>query len=1149
MRKLITIILVLATSVAFGQTTYQLNYDSIRVGKTAGNGATSLYGKTYLKNATEGTPSDSVLTVRNGRVYKIAGSAISSVGFLTYVFSRTASDISGYEQMPALTSYTAGAADTAILSATTTPAIIQEFATNTGFPNTTLIPAGVFNVSYQTQKNSGSNNYYTYAVIYKRSLAGSETVIANTANSTSTSANTVQSVSVSAIVSSDISLLTTDRIIVKVFGVMVTGTANISLFYDDATDAKLQFPSALVDATNFVPYNGATKDVNLSTYDLTADTLISNDNISKFPLTDVRAYASISAAVTAIGSSNATLLIPNAQAVSASDTIPSNITLKVLQGGVITIASGQVLTINGSIDAGLYQIFAGSGTVTLQRGSSSLAYPEWWYTGSGSWHTAINSALTATAEKGIPVQLSGKEYATSGTITVGNDNVLQGVQGRYTATVINYSGAAEAVTVKDAFRFGTVKRIAITGGTTATAIGILVGRPYTLLEDIFIYDFDGLAGIKVTDSASTSGGYLSRINRVIIYGNAVGVAALGDLKFGIWLSSQANAVTVSDYSANYVGTSGGAGLYVDGGVGINIDNVNIENGYSGSFTVHGILLNGGSDINLHNPYFENNNKNLVVNNGSGIIVDNIYVNGFGQSSVGIQVNNPASYVTIRGGSIASVSGSGTDLELVSSPSNVVVQNLKTEDTNYTGTPLVNLQSSTKLNFNGTLSANSALVNGAAQNLSALTPKFQSLASAAADRMNGLVYFGNDANSPILGFGKSRSGTVGTLTYPGGSDFLGRIFFMGANEATSRFDVNANIDAIATSNWSATNREAKLEFYTTPSGATARQLSLDIAGSGAIKLPNLAGTGTRMVVADNVGTLSTQAIPSGAGGGTVTTVSVNNANGFAGTSSGGATPALTLSTTVNSPVLAGNGTAISAATTTGSGSTVVLSTSPTLVTPNLGTPSTLVGTNITGTASGLTAGAITGQANSATITAATASTINTIALRDANGDIAARTYIMNPAYGDFAPNKLVGTSVSGQIREMSQAQAQSYLGLGSNAYTSTVFTSGTYTPSTANISNTSSSTGYLAQYMRIGNVVTVSGQVLINASSSGTTEISMTLPISSSFVSTIQASGTANDQGGAGIIKSIASTSTVSLKFTSPTSGAYIYVYQYSYQII
>jgi hypothetical protein len=51
---------------------------------------------------------------------------------------------------------------------------------------------------------------------------------------------------------------------------------------------------------------------------------------------------------------------------------------------------------------------------------------------------------------------------------------------------------------------------------------------------------------------------------------------------------------------------------------------------------------------------------------------------------------------------------------------------------------------------------------------------------------------------------------------------------------------------------------------------------------------------------------------GKGSGTVTAVSVVSANGFAGTSSGGATPALTLSTTITG-VLKGNGTAISAAT--------------------------------------------------------------------------------------------------------------------------------------------------------------------------------------------------------------------------------------------
>lgn len=80
-------------------------------------------------------------------------------------------------------------------------------------------------------------------------------------------------------------------------------------------------------------------------------------------------------------------------------------------------------------------------------------------------------------------------------------------------------------------------------------------------------------------------------------------------------------------------------------------------------------------------------------------------------------------------------------------------------------------------------------------------------------------------------------------------------------------------------------------------------------------------------------------------GTVTAVSIVSTNGFAGSSGGGTTPTLTISTTITG-ILSGNGTAISAASTTGSGS-VVLATSPILVTPAIGTPSSGVATNITG----------------------------------------------------------------------------------------------------------------------------------------------------------------------------------------------------------
>lgn len=73
--------------------------------------------------------------------------------------------------------------------------------------------------------------------------------------------------------------------------------------------------------------------------------------------------------------------------------------------------------------------------------------------------------------------------------------------------------------------------------------------------------------------------------------------------------------------------------------------------------------------------------------------------------------------------------------------------------------------------------------------------------------------------------------------------------------------------------------------------------------------------------------------------------------------------------------------------TGSGS-VVLATSPTLISPALGTPSALVGTNITGTASGLTAGNVTTNAN---LTGDVTSTGNATTLATVNSNVGSFTY--------------------------------------------------------------------------------------------------------------------------------------------------------------
>lgn len=73
-----------------------------------------------------------------------------------------------------------------------------------------------------------------------------------------------------------------------------------------------------------------------------------------------------------------------------------------------------------------------------------------------------------------------------------------------------------------------------------------------------------------------------------------------------------------------------------------------------------------------------------------------------------------------------------------------------------------------------------------------------------------------------------------------------------------------------------------------------------------------------------------------------------------------------------------------------------------------------------------------------------------------------------------------------------------------------FASGTYTPTATNVSNLDASTPSVWQYMRVGNTVTVSGEVFLNPTTISTlTEIRFTLPIASSLTAATQCAGTAS----------------------------------------
>jgi len=90
--------------------------------------------------------------------------------------------------------------------------------------------------------------------------------------------------------------------------------------------------------------------------------------------------AAISSALTAVGSSNKCifLLYPGTWTISNNITITSNIELLVPAGATISVDSGKTFTIGGSLNAGIYPIFSGAGTVAFSSGINLATYPEWW---------------------------------------------------------------------------------------------------------------------------------------------------------------------------------------------------------------------------------------------------------------------------------------------------------------------------------------------------------------------------------------------------------------------------------------------------------------------------------------------------------------------------------------------------------------------------------------------------------------------------------------------------------------------------------------------------------------------------------------------------------------------------------------------------
>lgn len=158
------------------------------------------------------------------------------------------------------------------------------------------------------------------------------------------------------------------------------------------------------------------------------------------------------------------------------------------------------------------------------------------------------------------------------------------------------------------------------------------------------------------------------------------------------------------------------------------------------------------------------------------------------------------------------------------------------------------------------------------------------------------------------------------------------------------------------------------------------------------------------------------------------------------------------------------------------------------------------------------------------------------LRSSRMTTAQRDTITNPGYGLIIFNLTTNT--------------YNYFD-GTNWIDWSYSTSGTYTPTLTNTTNVSASTPRLATYNRVGNSVTVAGQLDIDPTAPGATLLGISLPIVSDFTTVYQLGGIAvpTSVGENAGIEADATNNRASLKYTAIDITNHTLVYTFTYQII
>lgn len=496
----------------------------------------------------------------------------------------------------------------------------------------------------------------------------------------------------------------------------VASHASLKTTYTDSTGTSANANPIVLDSAGRANIWG-TGFYKISVYDATGNLVKTSDNIPPtfnyvtpptVPWVNVSTYGSIAAAVAALGSVNpAVLLVDCATTVSTSVTIPSNITLAGYNTGSISIASGQVLTVNGPfMSPGLYRFFSGSGTVTGLK----EACPEWFgadNTGVADSTAAVNAAFIAS---GGNLKFSKGTYRGNFTfytfgkvegVGVGltkltpynaTDPIVTVLQGTTAYSYIQGLGFA----MRDLIIDGGQNHTAVDGSATSNSFttqhgirlfgGTATGEPNSSIGQILIEHvtvtacgghgiyFDGLNSGTANAYSQVAWAKLDNIVSTWNLGNGVRFAGSSyqtQITGGSLIEKNARGCakpadeTVLNERAQILIKAGNSGYpsVIDMGGG-----TTIQTGADGeAFTAvtgtyaAGISNHGGTNISVHNCWIESNDIGIASTStiGSGFNIKDNYIKHSGTYGI---LLSAAAGVTIDGNNLIQDSVGGTGIK-------------------------------------------------------------------------------------------------------------------------------------------------------------------------------------------------------------------------------------------------------------------------------------------------------------------------------------------------------------------------------------------------------------------------------------------------------------------------------------------------------